>query len=155
MSSIDAGSGAMSSPAATTAGAQSGPRAGFWVRLAAAILDAVVLIVPFAIIIAVFPDAVGVAYVALLAGQLVYYIALEGSPSGQTLGKKAVGIRVYDLKQGGQIGYGRAFVRYLGRLPSSFVLYLGYLWMLWDGEKQTWHDKLAGSVVVPTRDYPV
>jgi len=30
-------------------------------------------------------------------------------------------------------------------------LLIGYLWMLWDDEKQTWHDKVVGSVVVPAR----
>ena len=31
-------------------------------------------------------------------------------------------------------------------------LFLGYFWMLWDREKQTWHDKMAGSVVVDLND---
>ena len=35
------------------------------------------------------------------------------------------------------------------------MCYLGYFWMLWDGEKQTWHDKLATTVVVPVAYYPV
>jgi uncharacterized RDD family membrane protein YckC len=33
---------------------------------------------------------------------------------------------------------------------SHFVFLLGYSWMLWDSEKQTWHDKAANSVVVPS-----
>jgi uncharacterized RDD family membrane protein YckC len=32
---------------------------------------------------------------------------------------------------------------------------IGYLWMLYDPEKQTWHDKVAGTFVVPTSAYPV
>jgi uncharacterized RDD family membrane protein YckC len=35
------------------------------------------------------------------------------------------------------------------------VLYLGYFWMLWDREAQTWHDKLASTVVVPISAYPL
>jgi uncharacterized RDD family membrane protein YckC len=35
------------------------------------------------------------------------------------------------------------------RFWSAFFFYIGYLWMLWDREKQTWHDKVARSVVVP------
>jgi uncharacterized RDD family membrane protein YckC len=31
---------------------------------------------------------------------------------------------------------------------SSNILYLGFLWMLWDGDRQTWHDKIAGTVVI-------
>jgi uncharacterized RDD family membrane protein YckC len=36
-------------------------------------------------------------------------------------------------------------------IVSAVVFLLGYLWMIWDSEKQTWHDKVAGSVVVPAR----
>ena len=38
---------------------------------------------------------------------------------------------------------------------SGIPCFLGYFWMLWDSEKQTWHDKMAITVVVPTSDYPV
>jgi uncharacterized RDD family membrane protein YckC len=86
---------------------------------------------------------------------LGYFGYLEGSPSGQTIGKRAVGIRVIDFQTGGALGFGRALVRYLMRIVSAFACLLGYLWMLWDPEKQTWHDKVANSVVVPTSAYPV
>jgi uncharacterized RDD family membrane protein YckC len=39
---------------------------------------------------------------------------------------------------------GRAFARYLPILPC----YLGFLWMLWDDEDQTWHDKICDTVVI-------
>ena len=66
-----------------------------------------------------------------------------------------LGIRVIDFRDGGEIGHARAFIRYLGRYVSAIPLLLGYFWMLWDPEKQTWHDKIAGSVVVPVDSYPV
>ena len=53
------------------------------------------------------------------------------------------------------IGYQRAAVRYLASIVSAICLFIGYLWMLWDKEKQTWHDKLSNSVVVPASDYPL
>jgi uncharacterized RDD family membrane protein YckC len=86
---------------------------------------------------------------------IAYYTLLEGGARGQTAGKRLIGIRVIDLARGGPIGYGRAFVRTIGRALSSLIFALGYLWALWDREKQTWHDKLAGSIVVPTSAYPV
>jgi uncharacterized RDD family membrane protein YckC len=49
--------------------------------------------------------------------------------------------------------YQRGLVRELGRILSAIPFYLGYLWMLWDPEKQTWHDKLVRSVVVPVAAY--
>ena len=90
------------------------------------------------------------------AGSLItiaYWTIMDGGPKGQTVGKMALGIRVYDLRQGGPIGYGRGFLRALMKYFLSWILLLGYLWMLWDREKQTWHDKVAGSVVVPADAY--
>ncbi len=130
----------------------SGPRAGFWRRFAASFVDGLLVSLvtaPFAAIDVAAYYAVG------FIGQAVYYTLMEGGSRGQTLGKMALGIRVIDLARGGPIGYGRGFIRWIGRFVSAIVLLLGYLWMLWDGEKQTWHDKMAGSVVVPTSSYPV
>ena len=128
---------------------QRGPtsaRAGFWRRFAAAFVDGIVLSVAYFIFLA-FTSENGASLLNLLVG-IGYYTYLEGS-SGQTLGKRALGIRVVDLGGGGSIGYGRAFIRYIGRIVSAIPLLLGYFWMIWDKEKQTWHDKFANSVVVP------
>jgi uncharacterized RDD family membrane protein YckC len=96
----------------------------------------------------------GAAYQAISTlMSLAYFTYFEGGPSGQTIGKKVLGIRVYDFRQGGSIGYGRGLLRQIGKYISGFVFGLGYLWMLWDKEKQTWHDKIAGSVVVPADAY--
>jgi uncharacterized RDD family membrane protein YckC len=46
----------------------------------------------------------------------------------------------------------RAFARWIGRYVSALIIYIGYLWMLWDEEKQCWHDKLASDVVVRVSD---
>jgi uncharacterized RDD family membrane protein YckC len=86
---------------------------------------------------------------------LAYFTFLEGSASGQTVGKRAMNIRVVDFDDGASIGYWRAFGRSVIAYFVSPILLLGYLWMLWDREKQTWHDKVASSVVVPTEAYPV
>ena len=132
---------------------QSGPRASFWLRLAAALIDGVLLGVIGTIIRVIVGDVLGSA-VNLLLG-LAYYTYLEGSPSGQTVGKRAMSIRVIDFAGGGPIGPGRALIRYIGRIVSAIPCGLGYWWMLWDPEKQTWHDKFATTVVVPTSAYPV
>jgi uncharacterized RDD family membrane protein YckC len=131
----------------------SGPRAGFWIRFAGLLLDGLILAVPTIVLFLIFD--VGIAYVLTFVVVLAYFIALEGGPTGQTLGMKAVSIRVVDFDGGGPIGYGRATVRALVQYFLSGILYLGYLWMLWDREKQTWHDKASRSVVVPVSAYPV
>lgn len=97
----------------------------------------------------------GAAAGLLLLVQLVYYVYMEGSAAGQTLGKKAMDIRVIDSGAGGSIGYGRAFIRWIGRFLSALPFLLGYFWMLWDKNNQTWHDKFANSIVVPVDAYPV
>ncbi len=132
---------------------QSGPRASFGVRLVAALIDGALLFVVALIVRLIFGAALG-AVVNLLAG-LAYTAYLEGSPSGQTVGKRAMNIRVIDFNGGGPIGPTRALIRYLGRIVSTIPCLLGYFWMLWDSEKQTWHDKIAATVVVPTSAYPV
>jgi uncharacterized RDD family membrane protein YckC len=131
----------------------SGPRASFGRRLVALIVDSLVLGVVYGILYAIVGENAA-AGLNLIAG-IAYYTLLEGGAAGQTLGKKLLGIRVVDFNSGGSIGYGRAAIRYIGRLVSSIACLLGYLWMLWDKEKQTWHDKFATSVVVPESHYPV
>lgn len=140
------------------AGGPSGPRASFWQRFGAILLDGLILgvvqVVVVGVLSAVSEGAAVIGYLIMIVAGIAYYVVLEGGESGQTIGKRALSIRVYDLKQGGPIGYGRAFIRYIGRIASSILL-IGYLWSIWDKEKQTFHDKFAGSVVVPTHAYPV
>ena len=134
--------------------------AGWWSRVGAYLLDALVLVGPLLIVVflalAVAGDDeggvwafVGFMYLATLALPFVYFSLMHGS-SGQTLGKRALGIRVVD-EDGGAIGYGRAFGRYaITFLFGIFALpvLLDYLWPLWDGKNQALHDKVVGSVVV-------
>jgi len=90
-----------------------------------------------------------------LAAGIAYTVYFLGSGSGQTPGMRLLAIRVIDARTQGRVDYGTAFIRYLVAIGSSLVCYLGYLWMLWDPEKQTWQDKVAGTYVVPTSEYPV
>jgi uncharacterized RDD family membrane protein YckC len=135
-----------------TAQGPSGPRASFGRRLVAVIIDGILLGVVSGIFYVISRP---LGYVVELLLTIAYLTYLEGSPSGQTIGKKAMGIRVIDFRTGGSIGYGRAFIRWIGRYVSAIACLLGYFWMLWDKEKQTWHDKFANAVVVPESAYPV
>jgi uncharacterized RDD family membrane protein YckC len=140
-------------PVAYSGSGPSGPRAGFWTRLAALLIDSIIIGV-VAVVLFLILDA-GIAYALTIVGAFAYYIVLQGGPTGQTVGKRVLSIRVVDFDTGGPIGYGRATVRELVQFFLSGILYLGYLWMLWDREKQTWHDKASRSVVVPLSAYPV
>jgi len=149
--------------------------AGFWQRLGAYLLDFFIVlalalipavIVGLLVYAAVYPsgqlfvtqqqqeDAQGAASAAGWAVYgligLVYY--LVGWSSGATWGMRAMGLRMVVLEDPQSApGFGRALVRYLVSVISGLPLYLGYLWMLWDDKKQTWHDKAAGTVVVTGR----
>lgn len=131
---------------------RSGPRAPFGSRAAAALIDFAILFGVSLVLGLALGDA-GTP-VGFLAG-LAYAVYLEGSPSGQTVGKRQMNIRVVSFDTGGSIGYGRAALRWACEILSAIPCGLGFWWMLWDKQKQTWHDKLSGSVVVPTSSYPV
>jgi uncharacterized RDD family membrane protein YckC/predicted Zn-dependent protease len=66
---------------------------------------------------------------------------------GQTPGKRLLGLRVirYDGHRPGPV---HGLVRTQLRIVSMLPLFLGYLWAIWDGRKQTWHDKFASTCVV-------
>lgn len=90
----------------------------------------------------------GLAGLGALVWLYVYYFRREGR-TGFTWGRKTMGIKVIDANTAGPIGGGRSFGRYVfASFISANVFLLGYLWALWDPRKQTWHDKVATSVVV-------
>jgi uncharacterized RDD family membrane protein YckC len=87
-------------------------------------------------------------WIAGLIAFLVIYCKRVGA-TGQGWGDKAMGNKVVDAVTGQPIGTGRAFGRTLFRhFISGSLCALGYLWALWDGKKQTWHDKVVHSVVL-------
>jgi uncharacterized RDD family membrane protein YckC len=133
-------------------GDASGPRAGFWRRFGGTIIDGIILAV-VGVILQVALKAVGSALSLLVA--LAYFTLFVGGNRGQTPGMSAVGIRVISFDGSGSIGYGRAFIRWIGGYLSAIPIFLGFFWMLWDKEKQCWHDKLASDVVVPVSAYPL
>jgi uncharacterized RDD family membrane protein YckC len=132
----------------------SGPRAGFWRRVGASLIDGLLISVVTNIVFAVTGASFAVRELLALLAVLSYFTYFEGS-TGQTLGKRMLGIRVVGFDSGQTIGYQRAAIRYLASIISGLCLLIGYLWMLWDREKQTWHDKVANAVLVPVADYPV
>ncbi|HUE75473.1 MAG TPA: RDD family protein [Chloroflexota bacterium] len=41
-----------------------------------------------------------------------------------------------------------AIIRYIGAIVAAIPFGLGYLWVIWDPNKQGWHDKIAGTYVI-------
>jgi len=122
--------------------------AGFGRRLAAVLVDGLIVGAAGGLLGLLAPDSGGVQALVVL-GSVLYYVLFIGV-RGQTPGKMALGIKVVG-PDGGPPGAVRAFVReVVGKFLSSLILCLGYLWMLWDEKRQCWHDKLADTVVVRT-----
>ena len=140
-------------------------------RLAAIAIDLILVsIAPFVLAVVVFATAgaggdddlyasldrfvVGVLLAGVLSVVLsTLYFTMLVARTGQTVGKKLVGIAVRDARDvARRIGYGRALARW-GVLVVLWLLYsipgvIDALWPLWDKRKQSWHDKAARSVVV-------
>jgi uncharacterized RDD family membrane protein YckC len=67
---------------------------------------------------------------------------------GQSFGKRFIGVRVVRI-DGRPIDYQTAVLRHVVGYPLSLLFFgLGIVWVLWDGRRQGWHDKLAKTVVV-------
>ena len=67
--------------------------------------------------------------------------------TGQSVGKKAMGITLIDERTGRPMGAGMCFVRELAHFLDG-AIYIGYLWPLWDRKRQTFADMIVGTVVV-------
>lgn len=124
-----------------------GPPAGFWRRFGAALIDGILLGIVNLILRIILGNTSG-SLIGILVS-LAYFTFFHGR-TGQTPGDAALSIRVVDERNGTStpIGYGRAAGRWVVSIVSFFVIILGYLWMIWDDKKQTWHDKAVGSLPV-------
>ena len=86
---------------------------------------------------------------AVMLGIQIWNRAFKQGRTGQSVGKKVMGIKLVDERTGQPIGAGMSFVRELAH-PHDQVLDLGYLWPLWDDTRQTFAYKIRRTVVVET-----
>jgi len=126
-------------------------KAGAGARFGSYILDWIVVTVIGWILILIFwaiGGEVGSAVGSIMSlifsvGYFTYFFG-----NGQTLGMKAVKIKLCGTEGTYPIGYGKGFLRWIGMIISALVIGLGFLWILIDENKQGWHDKIAGTYVV-------
>ncbi|MFB6905916.1 RDD family protein [Streptomyces bacillaris] len=131
------------------------PQLAHWgLRAGGLIIDGLVIGLPYGILVGIggaMGDAAGgviaLLGVLLMIGLAIWQLYQEGT-TGQTIGKKAVGIRLLREADGRPLGFGMAFVRRLAHFLDSIACYIGWLWPLWDEKKQTFADKVCSSVVV-------
>ena len=81
---------------------------------------------------------------------LVYWIIvlIMVATRGQSPGKIAIGIKIVKT-DGVSIGIGRTLLReIIGKIISTIIIFLGYIWILFDNKNQGWHDKISDTIVV-------
>jgi uncharacterized RDD family membrane protein YckC len=155
-------SGNPASPYSTVAAAGYG---GFWIRVVAAIIDAILLRVVVAPVGMVFGGlglaggmmggiphmglgllGGGITIVLLVFGSWLYEAFMESSSYQATLGKMIFGMKVTDLN-GNRISFGRATGRHFAKWISGMILCIGYIMVGFTERKQGLHDLLAGTLV--------
>lgn len=120
------------------------PRAGFWERMGAAFLD-VVLVGILMGMVSNLPGPLGHPPMVFLVA-LAYFAGMWTWKS-TTVGGVVLGLKVVRLDNQ-PVTFLVALVRGLSAAFSLVVLFLGFLWIAWDPEKQGWHDRIAGTVVI-------
>jgi uncharacterized RDD family membrane protein YckC len=140
--------------------------AGFWIRLAAYVIDYIVVFVAQMIIYTIFgvsmfgaasmdPEAAGMfestgsvlAVLITSVGGILYYVLMESSAKQATLGKMAVGLIVTD-DNGGRMSFMRALGRFFAKILSAMILFIGFIMIGFTERKQGLHDIICSTLVV-------
>lgn len=136
--------------------------ASIGLRFVAIFIDGLIVGIPLLLIEAVL--GLFGSPVAALLNAVVYFLyegLLLASQNGQTIGKKLMKVRVVSA-DGTPLTTNKTFTRagvkaalsVIGSIKPPFTSFLGiaslldYLWPFWDANKQTLHDKAAGTYVV-------
>ena len=114
------------------------PRAGFWIRMLALLIDLILVAVALGWLL-----GHGSSVLLVLAA----YGAVMWKLKGTTIGGIVCDLKVVRIG-GGPLDWGSAIIRALGCFLSLVVAGLGFIWIAVDREHQAWHDKIAGTVVV-------
>jgi uncharacterized RDD family membrane protein YckC len=140
-------------------------RAGFVSRLAAFLIDAVLLATALRgtawFLLAAQHALRGFARHQLNIAAIMFAIVPFVSAAfdvvfwrlyGQTPGKWLMGIKIVQV-DGGAMTTRNALIRFIGYLLSALPFYAGFLWIL-GPQRRGWHDRLAGTEVVYTARRP-
>lgn len=136
--------------------------AGFWLRLGASLIDAILILgITYPILFGIYgseyfdvekssfiagPMDFLLTWVAPAVATLWFWRAKQATP-----GKLLLSIRVVDASSCGAMSLGQSALRYVAYFASLIPACLGFVWVAFDARKQGWHDKLAKSVVIRAR----
>ncbi len=82
------------------------------------------------------------------------WFSVQVGQIGASPGMRVTGLRCVSVRTGQPIGGGMGFVRSLAHVVDSLICYIGWLFPLWDSQKQTIADKLVGTVVINAPKQP-
>lgn len=135
-------------------GYQQPPYANWGQRFLSRLIDTILYMVVYLPLVLIGAKAeipaLSLVGVLLMIAFVIYQIVQEGR-TGQTIGKKIVGTRTLKEDTGQPLGGGMAFVRQIAHMLDSLPCYLGYLWPAWDSKRQTFSDKVCGSIVIVSK----
>jgi len=120
-------------------------------RIVGGLIDVIILVVINGIIAAIFQKATGVAGIINFVADIAYF-AYFWSSRGQSIGMMVFGFKVRDQATGQYPDMGKAALRgFIWIVEVGFTICIigaiGWLWQLWDPQKQAIHDKVAGTIV--------
>ena len=134
---------------------------GFWPRLGAAIIDAILVsIITLPVLTLIYGSSYWTSdkFIYGPADFIISWILPAIAcvwlwvATGQTPGKMAIGARIVDADTGRNISIGKAIARYLSYFISAIGLLIGYIWVGFDPKKQGWHDHIARTVVIRSKN---
>ena len=146
-------------------------RMGFWIRLAAFVIDRIIAYLIAAAVAAaiglsrtsgeidpnvqqevtVSLETINYSFLLLVWGIWTVYSIILTALWGQTVGKRIVGIQVVDSDGNIPPWYRVVFRELVGKFVSEAILWIGYIWIGFDENKRGWHDFLGRSYVVRKR----
>jgi len=131
-------------------GAMAGNLASPGLRIVGGLIDVVILIVVLGIVDVLFKNQYGAGLINLILA--LAYFGYFWSSRGQTVGMMPFGFKVRDVTTGQYPSLGKAVLRgFIWWLEVGFTVCIfgaiGWLWQLWDPQRQAIHDKVAGTIV--------
>lgn len=115
------------------------PRAGFWIRVGASVLDFLIV----AIAVNLMPGFWQPNLMLIFAA----YCCVMWGFKGTTVGGIICGLKIVRLDDR-KVDWPTAIVRALGGFLSLAAAGIGFIWVAFDDQKQSWHDKIAGTTIV-------
>ncbi len=118
-------------------------------RVGAYLIDLAPLIVLEIIVFAVGNAAVSFLIYLIWLGIVIYNRWYQAGTTGQSWGKKALGLKLVSESTGEPIGPGMAFARDICHILDWLACFVGFLFPLWDAKRQTFADKIISTIVIP------